>query len=236
MNRAAALGPTKFPWWLDWRGATAAVVASGPSIKGTPLEYLRGFKSIVIKDTWALMPWADACYGCEAAFWMNALGLPEYRGLKLAWDKALSGPYPDIHLFDLEMENHHLRLDEPGVIGCGGNSGFQAVNIAAQFGATRIVLVGFDMHDKGGTHWYGRTNARHRTNPDEGNFKRWRQHFEDAAPEYAAAGIEIVNGSPASTVTAFPRRDLAEIVEDWGHGARGPDHGDRPGEGARLAG
>jgi hypothetical protein len=52
-----------------------------------------------------------------------------------------------------------------GVVGGGGNSGFQAVNLAAQFGASRIILIGFDMTDRGGKHWYGRNHWPMSNNP-----------------------------------------------------------------------
>ena len=38
----------------------------------------------------------------------------------------------------------------PGLIHYGANSGFQAVNLAIQFGARYIVLIGFDMREVNG--------------------------------------------------------------------------------------
>ena len=47
-------------------------------------------------------------------------------------------------------------------IGGGGNSGFQALNLALQWGARKIILVGFDLTDENGLHWYGRNSVEGR--------------------------------------------------------------------------
>lgn len=91
------------------------------------------------------------------------------------------------------------------MVGSGGNSGFQALNLAVQFGARRILLVGFDMNDRGGVHWYGRNSWPMANNPDHNNFRRWIAAFEGAAPLLKSMGIEVVNLSPHSAIQCFPK-------------------------------
>jgi hypothetical protein len=66
-------------------------------------------------------------------------------------------------------EADRVCMAQAGVIGSGGNSGFQALNLALQFGARRVILVGFDLNLAGGVHWHGRTprlnNPTARTSP-----------------------------------------------------------------------
>lgn len=97
------------------------------------------------------------------------------------------------------------------VIGWGGNSGFQAVNLAAHFGVRRIVLVGFDMQLRTGIHWHGR-HGRGLNNPTRHNVERWRRVLDQAAPALAALGVEVVNVSPVSALTAYPKMSLEEAL------------------------
>lgn len=98
---------------------------------------------------------------------------------------------------------------ERGVIGGGGNSGFQALNLALQFGARRVVLVGVDLV---GTHWYGRNNWHMAGNPDDGAFGRWAAAFEGAVPMLKAMGAEVLNASPRSALKCFPKVDLMDAL------------------------
>lgn len=93
----------------------------------------------------------------------------------------------------------------------GGNSGFQAFNLAVQFGAKRIALVGFDMRCDLGVHWHGR-HPGHMNNPRESNFQKWRAGFSESAPIAASLGVTVANCSPVSTLTAFPIMSLEEAL------------------------
>lgn len=95
-------------------------------------------------------------------------------------------------------------LDEPGVLGWGGNSGFHALNLAVQAGARRIVLVGYDMTIAGGVHWHGRHPSA-LNNPTAGNIDRWRRVMDAAAPMLAECGVEVLNASAVSALAAFPK-------------------------------
>lgn len=202
-------------WWLDWRKQPAAIVASGPSAKEAGVDQLRGrVRVVAIKDSHSLAPWADVLYGCEAPFWKNEVGMPGFRGLKVAADPDLVTQFPDIKIVRIaDPLGDKLLFDEPGVLGAGGNSGFQALNLAAQFGADRILLIGIDLQ---GTHWYGRNRGRGRTNPDELNFRRWKGAFDAAAGDLKARGIQVLNASPISAVETMRKVTVAEALEEWG--------------------
>lgn len=110
----------------------------------------------------------------------------------------------------------HILVDVPGEIGCGskngyGNSGFQALNIAVQFGVRRIALVGFDLRIDRGVHWHGR-HARGLNNPGDLHMMHWRHALNGAADDFARLGIDVVNCSPVSTLTAYPVMTLKEAV------------------------
>lgn len=96
-----------------------------------------------------------------------------------------------------------MLFDRAGHVGSGGNSGFQAINLAAQLGADPIVLVGFDMRVDHGLHWHGR-HAGNLRNPSPTNIREWRQRLNLAAASLAARGITVLNASPESALTAYP--------------------------------
>lgn len=117
----------------------------------------------------------------------------------------------------VEVSNHDkFEFVRPSVIGSGGNSGFQALNLAAQFGATKILLIGFDMHIAAGVHWYG-CNAWHgANNPNMPLLMRWRNAFTAQAKVLEAMGIDVVNASADSALKCFRHAQIDQALNEWG--------------------
>lgn len=162
-----------------------------------------------------LCPWADVVYGCDGPWWQGKNGLPEFKGTKLAHDTGVCTEYRDVH--KIEVRDHDRMLfDEPGVIGSGGNSGFQAINIAAQFGATKILLLGFDMHPAAGVHWYGRNGWRNAGNPRDHDYAHWRRALSKQAGVLSRMDIDVVNASQGSALTCFRQASVDEALAGWG--------------------
>jgi hypothetical protein len=160
-----------------------------------------------------LCPWADVVYACDGQWWKNKNGLPDFKGTKLAHDTGVCAIYRDVHKIEV-VDHDRMLFDDPGVVGSGGNSGFQALNIAIQFGAPRILLIGFDMHAAGGVHWHGlHRNGLH--NPADHNFVRWRRSFAEVACRLSAMGIDIVNASPVSALCCFRQETIEQTLLDW---------------------
>jgi hypothetical protein len=205
-------------WHPDWRGQDCAIIASGPSLTKADVLAVRGrARVIAVKRNADLAPWADCVYGCDTAWWRNSAGLPWYQGLKVCGTaRGISDRFPDIRLVTVIGHVDELLFDEPGTIGSGGNSGFQALNLAAQWGAARILLLGFDAAGAGTqVHWYGRNNGMGQSNPDELNFRRWRQAFARAAEELGRRGVEVVNASTRSSLSFFPARPVPVTLDQW---------------------
>lgn len=133
----------------------------------------------------------------------------------MCWDQSACNEF-ELQRVRINPKLDQMLFDHVGTVGAGGNSGFQTVNLAAQFGAKRILLIGFDMHGRGGEHWYGRNNWMMANNPDETNYRRWRASFECAAPVLADRNVEVVNASPFSELKCFRRAGIAETLEAWG--------------------
>lgn len=216
------LGLAKFPWWQDWRDRAVAIVACGPSAKKVNVAALRArLPVIAIKEAVTLCPWADVVYGCDGPWWRHKNGLPSYKGLKVSFEKTLGTSFPDIKFVDIPKQTkvdeyvNELLLDTPGVIGGGGNSGFQALNLALQFGASRLLLVAFDMNPSHQEHWYGRNNWMKANNPTAEHYRKWLFGFSRAAIKLKSMGVEIVNASPLSAMTCFPRATIEDTLSAW---------------------
>jgi hypothetical protein len=216
---AIEAGLSKYDWWLDWRGRTIAIVASGPSTKPKEVAQLHGRLPIIaIKENVDILPAPEVVYGCDRAWWANARGLPKFKGLKVTASGAVTTEYPDVRLVKVTpfKEDDRIFITEPGVLGSGGNSGFQALNLAVQFGATRILLVGFDMNSNHDLHWFGPAKGFGRSNPTEFNFVRWRRAYDVAAVTLRQLGVEVVNASPLTSLKSFPVLTIENTLKKWG--------------------
>lgn len=200
-------------WFPDWSGQDCVIVASGPSAVDQPLDLVRGrSKVIVINHSWRLAPWADVLYASDFGWWRSGFG-NSFVGLKVSRSVV-----PGVHKVDLvplpktgEWVND-MVLGRPGVIGTGGSSGFQALNLAVQFGSRSIALVGFDARVDGGTHWHG-DHVRGLNNPTEATAAMWALHLDRAALRLSAAGVDVVNCSSTSALTAYPKTGLGRWLK-----------------------
>lgn len=195
-------------WFPDWAGQRAVIVASGPSAVQQPVGLVRiRCKVVAINNSWRLAPWADVLYASDAAWWREN-DHEGFAGLRVS-RSDVSG-VRRVRLRDKPGGYHNgMIFDEPGVVGAGGSSGFQAINLAVQFGARDIALVGFDARVDLGVHWHGR---HERTgNPTESTAAIWSHHLDAAAPVLAAHGVRVVNCSPVSALTAYPKMN----IEQW---------------------
>lgn len=211
MNRAAELGPQAFAWWPDWRGQCAAVVGAGPSLKGVCLEPLRGkVRVIAVCESFRLVPWADALYSCDFAWWQMHKGLKDWPTLRFAHDARACQEY-GIHRTQVaDVSCDDITTDEPGRIGAGGNSGFQAFNLAIQFGVRAVLLIGIDCHLEFGLHnphWHGR-HPSPLSNPLESNVARWRKAFDSVAGKVRGLGVEVINCSTSSALANYPKMTI----------------------------
>lgn len=214
INRAAAAGPSTVPWWMDWRGECAAIVAGGPSVKRADVEKLRDRIHVVaIKVAVDICPWADAVYGCDSAWWASRQALPKFRGLKLTYD----GVGPGLNKIQIDRSSDAMLTETPGLVGSGGNSGYQALNLVTQFGATGILLIGYDMRSTGNSpHWYGRNDWPGANNPIDDNYRRWSRAFEGSAQTLRDLGVDVVNASSNTALTCFRRAGIEETLGKWG--------------------
>lgn len=184
-----------------WTGRTVAVLASGPSMTPRVADAVRSIPTIVINDTFRLAPWAALLYAADAAWWRANPDAAAFAGLKVSADTV-----PGVEQL---MVTGTAGFDpDPSCLRTGSNSGYQGVHIAAQAGAARILLCGFDLNARHGAHWFGPHTkpGLHNTAPE--TFARFVRRFEELAPILAARGVEVINCTPDSALRCFPVADL----------------------------
>lgn len=209
-------------WFPDWSAHTCVVVASGPSANTVNLATARGkAKFIAVNNSWRLCPWADVLYACDFSWWDANAGVTEFLGMRVSQDPKVNRKWPAIRYINcIRSYEDKGPSDRRGSIGWGGNGGFQAVNLAVQFGCKRIVLVGFDMRIDRGLHWHGKHGKyksglgemRALKNPHAQQVERWRKAMDACKPWLDARGIKVINCSLVSALRNYPKMKFEDAL------------------------
>lgn len=204
-----------------WLGDTAFIVGGGPSLRGFNPERLRGRGRVIVINrmvlpsadgVWPGIPWADVMYFCDEKYWrVDGARVREfYKGGCLVTMARLPND-PDIHR--LSRRARVGLSPDPRQLCHGSNSGFQAINLAYLFGARRIILLGIDMaigED-------GRTHTHEGYGPCvqevELHLKAvFLPKFPSLVKPLKDAGVEVINASPRSALTCWPRVSIDEAL------------------------
>ncbi len=198
------------------------ILAGGPSLRGyDPIALSGRVRIIAINDSWRLCPWAEVLYFSDREWWdeqsrlnrhsvtksINFMGMV-YSGFWVAGNTE----------FDIHPYVHSLRLagqrglsSDRRTLRHGSNSGYQAINLAYLYGASRIILLGYDMHvDPTRSHWHDETRPR--------NFQQlcdlsFLPHFQTLVEPLAAAGVEVINSTPGSALKCWPYLPVEEAIK-----------------------
>lgn len=201
-----------------WPGARCIVAATGPSLTEDVAEECRRahaagvVKVIAVNDACRLMPWADAMYACDRAWWKHHQGTA-FPGPKWSSHHKDGNDKLDVAAeFGINLVAGRVAKGfsvDPALIHYGMNSGFQAVNLAILFGAATIVLVGFNMqHVDGKKHFFGDHPGKLQRGA---KYERFAIPFEQAAKNMPA-GVTILNATPKSALKCFPIVRLADVL------------------------
>lgn len=219
MDRAAgardqSAGDIRRPF-PKWPGDIVVVAASGPSQRQEDIDEARGkARLIVINETWRLAPWADALYACDGRWWRARGPAPEaFGGLRFQGHVTREEQQVEPGCIHCGVTSGRNAMDFGGrVLAGGGNSGFQALNLAAVTGARRVVLLGYDMAlAEGATHWHG-DHGHGMSNPSIGFLRNSARILDQQAPVLRRAGVEVLNATRTTALTAFRRVTIKEAL------------------------
>lgn len=195
----------------DWRGETAVVIATGPSLTSEDVDYCRGKARVVaVNDAYKLAPWADCLYATDARWWHWHRGVPDFTGPKWSLEHSAWGNhrerYPDVQR--LRNTGPGGLEHDPSGLKNGRNSGYAAVNLAYHYGATRIILLGFNMGHKGGrSHFFG-----DHPNRTSSPYRQFIERFETIVAPLQKRGVSVINCSRDSLLHCFPKADLRQTL------------------------
>ena len=198
--------PRQFP------GSTIVCLATGPSLTQADVDAVAvrrdRVRAIAIKDAYDLAPWADVVYGAggDATKWWQRNGdrvVAQHRGLRFTLD-PLAAKWASV----LQWGEETGLSSDPSRLARGRNSGYQAINLAVLLGASKIILLGYDLKTAG-----------RRENFFEGPTKGAAHRFADFRPFFAtlvqplqALGVSVINCTSGSALECFEKMPLAEAL------------------------
>lgn len=105
--------------------------------------------------------------------------------------------------------------DHPWAISCGGTSGYGALQLAFKKGARAITLFGFDYGASPSGQWHHNESHYHfGYNQHDDKWARFAASFSAAAPVLAKAGVRVLNASPNSAISVFPKCSPQQAIND----------------------
>ena len=176
---------------------TAICVASGPSVTKEDIEYIRGKGRVyTVNEMVFEVPFAHVAYAADYDWWDAYRGCPQFDGEK--WCPC-SNAANKWGLNQIPLKFNGIWGTD-GEIASGGNSGFQALNLAVLQGAKRVILVGYDMGHKPDQPKHSFDPHRPPKIVRDSNYSKWIQHFHKAAP---LIPVPVFNTSLDSKLECF---------------------------------
>lgn len=200
-----------------WRGQTAVCIGGGASLTKEQVEAVKGCRVIAVNDAYKLAPWADILYACDYKWWGWHGGCPDFKGYKLQHyhesrlnNMGVAPPYPGIDaILSNGKEGFEGRLDR---IRNGGNSGYQALHIAMHLGASKIILIGYDMgvHCEK-SHWFGEHPGQNASDNNQ-KYEDWLLQFPALREAAEKRGQKIINSTIKTRLKCFDMMPLCEAL------------------------
>lgn len=192
-------------------GKSVAIVAGGPSLKGFDFGRLSHSTVVAINRAHENLPGASMLWWSDMLFWVNHKDAIAAHGAPVKatvdWDYPADMLPPGVSVYRVTGRAGYDPA--PGCIRHGNNSAYAAIHATAQRGARKIVIFGLDMRygPDGESHYHGGHGKVHeeRTLTED-----MLPFFETLAGPLAKLGLTIINASPNSAVTCWPRCSIEE--------------------------
>lgn len=162
-----------------WPGKTVAVLASGPSMSQKVADSVRQLPCIAINSTYLLAPWADMLFAHDLHWWQANPKAEQFAGLRVCGQAG-------------EIDAYQVRLPRDTVVMGPGhevdirNSGLDAVWLAAEAGAAKVLLYGFDLVPG---HWHPEHVGLGQTAP--GTYAILAAGLAQLSDRLRARGVEV---------------------------------------------
>lgn len=188
-----------------WK-SDAFILGGGPSLLDVDLWQLKGKNVIAVNNAYRVAPFAQFLYFMDGRWW--------------DWHEEALQHWPNTMVTSCERAAETGRVKylkrgrrnvfdpRPGYISKGSNSGHGAICLATALGATRTILLGFDMHAEKGHNFH---QEHGRVVPETIYKSNYFISFEMLAPTLPE-GVEVINATPDSALKVFPYRPLEAFI------------------------
>ena len=184
-----------------FKGQTVYVVASGESLLDFDFKKLKDKNVIAVNNMiFEKIPFAQVLVALDTGFFKrNKQELKDFKGIKIT--RCGIGHPGWNYIIDEGRSEDLCALRKA----CG-NSGFHAMAAAIKLGASKIYLLGFDITWKKQPYCYDIPREKVQA-------YRSSMHHKDAYVRYFEwyKDFNIINASPDSAITCFPKCKLTEI-------------------------
>lgn len=199
---------TQPPTWQvprEWDRARCFILCTGESIgkQRDIVPRLQG-RIIAVKHGVYLRPDADVLFLSGDGAEMSVPLIKAFTGTHIVVRSKSYPEFPETVKRVTRTKEHGALCELRDHVG-GYDTGTSAINLAYHFGATEIVLLGYDM---AGGHFCKHPLQR----PPQDHFTRHMQPLHDLNADAQRKGIRIVNVSPTSAVTAFEKQPLEAFL------------------------
>lgn len=204
----------------DWRGLNVLVVGGGPSLRDFDWDRTKNWPEwsplVAINRAAEFVRREPLHFSIDAAYWRKAPF--RYSGAKTVWVDT-GDKRPDVHEVikcaaagpNKGSELVWGRSLEEG-IGCGGHSGFAALNLADALGAMTVYLLGFDMRGEAGTTANFHSGYTHTKPASSVLYERYLESFRWAA-ERVRAEVVVLEAVPGSSaVDCWEKRPVGDVL------------------------
>lgn len=197
-----------------------AIKELSPSAYSPYLTPLHDQHVIGVNLAFLIGPWIDITFFGDSKFFKRFRNdLAAHRSIKISCNaKAISAAFHKDGIKYLSKDgNHRYGLTKNlKKVSWNENSGCAAISLAANLGAKRIILLGFDMKLNGDNkqHWhsyYGTANRKN-INPKGLPFHRHMRSIGNIAKDAHRRGIEIINANPDSAIDAFKKMNVKDLL------------------------
>jgi hypothetical protein len=197
-----------------------------PSAYSPYMEAIHKKHVIGINVAFLIGKWMDVCFFGDGKFFQpNKEALAQWPGLKVTCSPGLSR-IPWVKYLARDSKHTFGISSKPNSVSWNVNSGSAAVSMAANAGAKRIILVGFDMTlgKDGSKHWHKLYQPTLSPQDVRGlrrigiqcqvrmPFQRHLHGFPQMLKDAQARGIEIINACPESAITVFPKCNVKDLL------------------------
>jgi len=199
--------PAPFTINQIWAGQTAVIIGGGPSlcteqVRRVAIARLENrCRVICVNDSVYLAWWGDWLHAHDAQWWCwHAQRVQHFRGIKT----TVSEQVPAAWITGALRWTGRTGFDTDPSCCRGDTSGAQAIHIAVQAGAKKILLLGFDATQD---HWFG--SHQDGINNDLSSSAR---DFETLLPTLRERSVDVINCSPDSKIECFEKAPLSGLL------------------------